>query len=205
VLDARSPIYRLAPVLDLAPLAEQHVEVRVRAVGDEGLGAGDDDLVAVRPELGLHPGRVGARGRLGDRQRCERPFGEARQEALLLRFGAEVDQRLHRVEVGRPDDAGRRARFRDLAHAFEVGGIRQRRTAVFLRDEHRIQSQRVDRFDVLTRKVAGAVVFRGLRRDLLARKLAHAVDQHALLGGEADARVDAIEDVQCAIPWPPSM
>ena len=104
VLDARRPILsssrttlkpgvpfsniehgdRLAAVLDLAPLAEQQIEIGVRAVGDERLGAAHDDVVAIGPELGLHAGRVGARARLGDRERSEATVSHHRQQTRFL-------------------------------------------------------------------------------------------------------------------------
>ena len=102
-----------ARVVDLAPLAEQQVEVGDVAVGDEGLAAVDDDVVAVRREARRHAGGVRAGVRLGDGERAEPAFGDARQQALLLLLGAEVDQRLHAVEVGGADDAGRGAGLGD--------------------------------------------------------------------------------------------
>jgi hypothetical protein len=109
------------------------------------------------------------------------------------------------VKVGRPDDPGRRARFRNLENAVEIRCIGKRRAAVCLGNEHRVQAQRVDRVDVLARELAAAVVLGRFRRDAVSREIAHAFDEHALLKGVADARVEAIEDAQCAIPWPPSM
>ena len=86
----------LARVVDLAPLAEQQIAGRrCVAVGDEGLAAVDDDLVAVRREARRHAGGVGARARLGDGERGEAAIGDARQQPLLLLLAAEIDQRLH--------------------------------------------------------------------------------------------------------------
>ena len=177
------------------PLAEQQVKVGHVAVGDEGLAAVDDDLVALLAEGRAHAGGVGSRTRFGDRQRAEAALGDARQQPLLLLLGAPVDQRLHAVVVGGPDDAGGGAGLADLAHAGEVGGVRHLRAAVGLGDEHGVQSQLVDRPDVLPGEFRAAVVVRGAGRDLLACERTHALQQHPLLVVEGDRRVESFEQV----------
>ena len=148
---------------NLGPLAEQEVEVRNPAIRDEGLRPVDDNLVAIRLEPRLHPGRVRSRVRLGDRQRAKAPFGDARQQAGALLVGAEIDQRLHAVEGGGIDDARRRACFRDDRDDLQVEGIGHPRAAEFLRHEDGVEAEFVDRRDVLPWEIARLVDARGVR------------------------------------------
>ena len=77
-------------------LPNSSIQIGDVAVGDEGLAAVDDDVVAVRREA-----RSSCRSRRSRRSGsviasdAEPAFGDARQQALLLLLGAEVDQRLH--------------------------------------------------------------------------------------------------------------
>ena len=65
--------------------------------------------------------------------------------------------------------------------------------AIGLGHEHRVEPERVDRPDIVPRKLAGAVVFRRPRRDLVARQRLDAVEQQALLGRERRDRVETVE------------
>ncbi len=85
------------------------------------------------------------------------------------------------MEIGRPDDAGRRAGLRDLAHAGKVDEIGERRAAIGLRDEHRVEAERVDVLDIVPGEFAAPVVGRRARRDLFAGEGAHAVEQQRFL------------------------
>ena len=107
---------------------------------------------------GRHMRRVRSGIGLGDRQRRERSIGDTRQQAPLLLLVAEVDQRLHRVEIRRPDDAGRRAGPADFAHTGEIGRVAEPGPAIRLRHEHRIEAERIDRADVVPRELGRAVV-----------------------------------------------
>jgi hypothetical protein len=138
-------------------------------------------------------GRVRARVGFSDCQRCQRPLGDARQQSLLLLLVAEIDQRLHRMEIRRPDDAGRGARLADLAHASEIGGVGEASSAMRLGHKDRIEAERVDRPDIVPRELAGAVVVLGARRDLVPRKRPHTVEDLPLLGREWQERVKAVE------------
>ena len=108
------------------PLAEHQVQVRDVAVGDEGLAAVDDDVVAILAERRAHAGGVGAGVRLGDGERGQSAFRDARHQPLLLLLGAPIDEGFHRVVIGGPADSRGRARLADLAHTGEIGGIRHR-------------------------------------------------------------------------------
>ena len=130
---------RRAPVLDLRPFAEQHIDVRHVSVGDEGLGPVDDDVAAVRAEAGAHAGGVGAGVLLGDAERGEPAVGDARQDAALQLPAAEVDDGLDRVEHGRPHDAGRRAGPRHLVRRADIAGEGQAGPAIGLGDEHPVE------------------------------------------------------------------
>ena len=162
----------------------------MRAIGDEDLGAVDDDIVAVRRERRSHAGGVGACRWLGDRQRGKAAVDHHRQQSLLLRFGSEVDQWLDRVEVGRPDHARGRTGPGQFSHALEIGGVRHRRTPVGLGDEHGVEAQRVDRVDVVLGKDTRTVDLLRVRRDQVARECTYAFEQHLLVVGEVDREVE---------------
>ncbi|MNK91885.1 hypothetical protein D3C87_1120020 [compost metagenome] len=177
------------------PLAEQQVEIGHIAIGDEGLATIDDDLVAVLPEGGPHAGGVRAGPRLGDGQRTQTTLSDARQQPLLLLLGAPVDQRLHAVVIGGPDDPGGRARFTDLSHATQVGGVRHLGTAISFRNEHGVQAHLIDGLHMLPWELGAAVVVLGARRDLVARQCPDALQQHVLLIIEGDSGIQSFEDV----------
>ena len=105
---------------DLAPFAEQQDALGDVTVGNEDLGAVDDDLVASRREPGLHAGGVRAGAGLGDGESAKAALGDPRQQAAPLLLRAEVDQRLHAVEIGGVDDAGRRAGAGNRLHRLEI-------------------------------------------------------------------------------------
>ncbi len=82
---------RVAPV---AGPGVDHDQVGDRTVADEGLGAVQHEVVAVRDGGGPHPHHVGSAVRLGDGVRADRAaVHDARQEAALELLGAEALQR----------------------------------------------------------------------------------------------------------------
>src|ERR1700751_597016 len=127
-------------------------------------------------------GRIRTRIRLGDRQCGERSLGDTRQKPQLLLLGPKIDQWLCRVKIRRPDDAGRGAGAAQLAHAGEIGGIAQNSPAISLGDEDRIETERVDRIDIVPREFAAAIVLLGAWRDLVARQYPYAIEDQHLLG-----------------------
>ena len=133
---------RAARIVDLAPLAEHQQQVGGVAAGDEGLAAVDDDVVAVRREARRHARGVGARIRLGDGERAQPARGDARQQPLLLLLAAEIDQRLHAVEVGGVDDAGGGAGLRDDLHHGQIELVARRAAAIGLRHEQPVEPER---------------------------------------------------------------
>ena len=198
---------------DFAPLAEHQQQIGDVAAGDEELAAVDQDVLALRFEPGLHAGRIAAGRSFGNRERYQAARRHARQQALLLRLAAIGDHRLDAVESGRPDDAGGGAGLADLAHAGEIGAVGHGRAAVGLGNEHRVQPERVDRLDIVPGKLGRSIVVLGARRELRARQVLHAREQHALLFGQLEARIQAFKDVhrlspcscQCAMLCAPSM
>ena len=95
----------LAPFSGLGARGD-HDQVGAVAVGDEGLGAVEDPVVAVADRGGLQRGEVGAAGGLGHGDRGEQLAGaEPGQPALLLLLGGEVDE-VRRDEVGVDAHAG---------------------------------------------------------------------------------------------------
>src|SRR5260370_391029 len=82
-------------------------------------------------------------------ERGECPLGDTRHQAPLLLLRAKIDQRLRRMEIRRPDDAGRGARLADLAHTGEVCGVAEPRAAISLGHKDRIEAERVDRVDIV--------------------------------------------------------
>ena len=119
---------------------------------------------------------------------------DARQQALLLLFGAEIDQRLDGVEIGRPNDAGCGAGGRDFLNAGEIRQIGQPRPLIRLWDEHRVQPQRVDGVHIFPGKLARRIVMGGARGDLVARQGTHAGQQHRLRFGQIELVVQAGKD-----------
>ena len=96
-------------VVDLAPLAEQQEQVGHVAVGDEGLAAVDDDVVAARPEAVVMP--VASEPALGSvMASAPRPPSAMRGSSRC--FCSSVPKSISgfmAVEVGGVDDAGRGA------------------------------------------------------------------------------------------------
>jgi len=173
---------RSAIVGDPGPFAEDEDQIGDVAAGDERLAARHNDLVAVRGEARRHVGRIRAGTGFGDRQCRERSCGDARQQAPLLLLAAEIDERLHGVEIRRPDDAGRRASLGDLSDASEIHGIIEPSPAVALGDKDRVETERVDRTDIVPGEFTAAVVVLGTRRNLVASQCPHAVEDLRLLG-----------------------
>ena len=208
-LEARGPDYRQAGralfdddradrplgIVDAGPLSEQQVDVGHIAVGDEGLLAVDDDVVAPGLEAGAHARGVGTGRGLGDDQRGQAAFGDARQEALLLFLVAEFDQGFDGMEIGGPDDAGGGAGRGDFAHTGQIAGIGQRRAAIGFGNEHGVQPQGVDVGHVVVGEGAAAVQFSGPGRDALARQLPHRVEQHGFFGAPGHGGVQALQYV----------
>src|SRR5450759_1246533 len=69
------------------------------------------------------------------------------------------------------------------------------RAAVGLRDEHRVQAERVDRFHIVPGKLGGAIVVFRARRDLCAGESLHAREEHALLFGQRKPGVQTFKRV----------
>ena len=192
-------------VVDLAPLPEQQDAVRHVAAGDEDLAAIDHDLIAVRAEARAHAGRVRARIRLGDRQRAEPAFRDRGQQPLPLLLCAEIDQRLHAMEGGRVDDAGRGAGLADHLHCRDIEAEAHRRAAVGLRDKQPVQPERVQRLDVLPGELAAAVRVIGVRTDYVLTDAAHLIEHQPLVLAPVAPFLDLLEDLhQRNMPWPPS-
>ena len=114
---------RLPGSLDLRPSAEEQDAIRDVPTGDEGLRPVDDDLVALGGEASPHAGGVRAGRRFGDRQGSEPSLCDGGQEPALLLCGAEVDERLHAVEVGGEDDPRGSAGLGDELHGLEIEGV----------------------------------------------------------------------------------
>ncbi len=83
---------------------EQDDVVRDIGVGDEVLGAGDDEIVAILDRTGLHRLHVGARIGLGDAEAFDALAADRRQEIALLLLGIagaqDVARAMHRVLQG---------------------------------------------------------------------------------------------------------
>jgi len=173
---------RSAIVGDPGPFAEDEDQIGDVAAGDERLAARHDDVFTFGRKARRHVGRIRAGTGFGDRQRRERPCGDARQQAPLLLLAAEIDERLHGVEIRRPDDAGRRASLGDLSDASEIHGIIEPSPAVALGDKDRVETERVDRTDIVPGEFTAAVVVLGTRRNLVASQCPHAVEDLRLLG-----------------------
>jgi hypothetical protein len=180
---------------DALPLAEHQQQVGDVAVADEQLAAADDDAVAIGAEAGFHARGVRSRFGLGDGERAQGAGGDARQEALLLRLRADVDQRLHAVEGGRVDDPGGGARLGDGADAFQVELVADRRAAIGLRQEDHVHAEVVQRLDVLPRELAGAVILGGARGDLFLTQPAHLIEDQLLFLVPRPAPVETFEDL----------
>ena len=100
---AHAAVGRLRPRIGLH---EHRQRVGVAGVGDPHLGAADDVVVTVAPRRGRDALQVGARARLGERDRgAPLPRRELRQVALLLLLGAVAGDHPagHRVAA---EDAG---------------------------------------------------------------------------------------------------
>jgi hypothetical protein len=177
------------------PLAEKHQEIAHVSAGDEDLRAVDNDVIAVGAESGLHARRIRAGVRLGERERYECAFGDARQPAFFLLFAAEIDERARAMEIRRPYDARRGARLADLAAAGEVHGIREPRAAVLLGHEHRVQPQLVDVAHVVPGKFFIFVIRRSARCDALSGEPPHAVEHHRFVLGKRESCIQPVQYV----------
>jgi hypothetical protein len=124
-------------------LGDDHDQVGVLAVGDEGLGAVENVTIALFHRGGAHVLQVGAGARLAHRDGADHLAArQLRQPALLLLLGAEPP------DVGR-DDAGMQRRAEAVEAAEAVGAVDDglvrkaaAGAAVFLRD-HRAQQARL--------------------------------------------------------------
>ena len=86
-------------------LAHHRIEPGQPAVGDEGLGAVDDPLVAVPDGGGVHAGDVGAVVRFGEGAGREHPALGHRRQVCPLHFGAAPVQDDFRGETRQGDRA----------------------------------------------------------------------------------------------------
>ena len=139
----------------------QHREAgALDAVGDPGLGAVDDVVVAVAPRRHADRLQVGAGVGLGQRQAAaDLAAGELGQPLRLLRRRAELldRQRQHQVRV---EDAGdRHPHARDLHDDLGVGPGRQAEAAVLGADRGAEQAEPLHLLDDLGRIEVGVVVF----------------------------------------------
>ena len=156
------------------------------AVAAPLLAAVEDVAVAVLPGAGVDRGDVGARLRLGNRdRRDDAALGDDRQVFLPLLLGAEMKQRHdeHGVEAG-DRGAGRRD-LRDLlardAHHGEVAV----RAAILLGHPELHQPHFAEQLDDLQREAIGLVDLGGDRRHVLGDHLPDVVAERDLLLGEA--------------------
>ncbi len=154
------------------------------AVGDEGLGAGETEDVAVAARAGLQREHVGADGRLGHAQAAD-PLAArgARQHVLALQLAAvhrEVVREQDRVCEHRQREARVRAgeRFADLhgRHRVESGA------AVFLGNRDAQEAHLARAAEQRVVEAFGAIVCGGLRFDLARDELAQRVAQQCVLG-----------------------
>jgi hypothetical protein len=117
---------------------EHHEQVGRRRVGDEPLLAVDDPVVPVVEPAGpgLQPGRVGARPRLGQRERRDHlARGEPPEPGRLLLVGAEVHQHLPGDPVvGAEHRADRERRVAELHRQLDVLGQVEPEPAPLRRD-----------------------------------------------------------------------
>ena len=172
---------RAPRVVDLRPLAEDEEELGDVAAADEGLLAGDHDLVAGGGEAGAHRGRVRAGRRLGDDEGPEAAPRDPGEEARLLLRRTEVDERLHGVEGGGVDDAGRGTRPGEELHALEVGAEGEEGALMGIGDEDRVEAELVEGGDVVGRELRRPVVVGGAGRDHLVREACDGVEDEPFL------------------------
>ena len=173
---------------------DQQREARaLDAVGDPGLGAVDDVVVALTPRGHADRLQVGAGIGLGQRQpAADLTRGELGQPLALLRLGAELldRERQHQVRV---EDAGDRHPHRgDLHHDLGVGGGRQSQPAILGRDGGAEQAELLHLLDELGRPFVGVVELLDPRRHLA---LDPAVD-----GGEKLRLVRRVDLVHFPLP-----
>jgi hypothetical protein len=121
-------------------LAHHDDEFRLEAVRAPQLLAVEDPAAAVggRNRARLHLRGIGSDARLGERERGDRAFREARQIFLFLFFGAEELQRLGDADrlVRREPRDGVRAPCGDQAEGAVVVGRAESEPAVLFRDLH---------------------------------------------------------------------
>ena len=187
--------------------AEQAVEVGLAAVGDPGLGAVDDVVVAVAHRAGDQRGGVRAGLRLGQAVAAEQlAADQVGQPARALLVGAELGQReagqgVHADALGHRGPDGR-----ELLDDLQVDLVGLAAAAVLLGVGQAEQAGLAQGAEHLAREPAVGLVRRGLRRELLAGQLAGQVEQRrGLLGrqvtvdGHRSARqhdVVAVGDVE---------
>ena len=149
-------------------LYQQRKATAFDAVGDPGLGAVDDVVVAIAPRRGADALQVRAGVGLRQRQAAAHlAAGELRQPCILLLRGAEFldRQRQHQVRVENPRD--RHPVARDAHDDLGVGPCRQSEPTVFRRDRRAEQPQLLHLLDRFGRIAIGVVVFLGDRLHLL--------------------------------------
>jgi hypothetical protein len=160
-------------------------QVGVLAVGDEGLGAVDQIVIAVAAGEGAHGLQVGAGAGLGHRdRRGQLARHHARQPALLLVLGAAVEQ------VGRDDGRmqaaapAAQARARRLHDDHRLVAEIATRAAIGLGRGQAQQALRAAFVPGLARHDAGLAPGTGLRHPALGEEAPRAVLQHAVLLGD---------------------
>src|SRR5207249_9726604 len=135
----------------------------------EVLGAVEHVVVARAPRGGADRARVRAGARLREREAAE-PLAarEPGQVPLPLRLGAERKDRPGGERgVRREDDAGRRARGRQLLDRERVGDVVEARAAVALGDEAAHHTEAAELADQLAREALAAVRVGRRRPDAL--------------------------------------
>ena len=117
-----------------------------------------DDIAAVGAEARPHARGVGAGFRLGDAKRGEAAIGDARQDALLQRLAAEVNDRLDGVEHRGPDDARRRTGLREPVRRADIAGEGQAGPAIAFGDEHAVEFEFAHGGEIVPGKAAGRIM-----------------------------------------------
>jgi hypothetical protein len=162
---------------------DQHRQrVGMAGVGDPGLGAVDDIVVAHSPRHRGDALEVAARLRLGERDaRAPLAGAEIRQPPQAL-FGRAVFRQHQRGQGMRAQDSGHaHPCLRDLFEDDRVGDRVDGDAPVLLGHQHSEQAHLLHLVDDLFRVAAGQLPLARDRADALAGKIAHEVPERGLL------------------------
>src|SRR3990172_6686292 len=167
---------------------EQDAGVGIRGIRDEILGAVDDVVVPLPDGRRLLRACIGSRPRFREPEAPEMFAGREGDEVLLfLLHAAERKERVARQGiVHRQDDAGGRARPRDLLHRDHVADVVHSRPPVLLGDGNPHQPQFGHLPDEFLREPPGLVELRRLREHLLLGEVPRHLLDHPLLFGKIE-------------------